>query len=72
MVNSFEGNARIGRNLKKIRLQKNLTQMEVSVVTNLSRSYIGKIETGKARVTIGLLYILVKGLGITSSDLLDE
>lgn len=72
MVNGYEGNVRIGRNLKKIRLQKNLTQMDVSIVTNLSRSYIGKIETGKARVTIGLLYILVKGLEITSSNLIDE
>lgn len=61
---------RISTNLKKLRLQKGLTQMEVSVSTNLDRSYIGKIEAGKARVTLGLLERLCKGLMIHSSELI--
>ena len=72
MVNHQKVSAKIGCNLKKIRLQMKLSQMEISLITKLSRSYIGRIETRKARVTLGLLYMLVKGLKITSSDLIDE
>ncbi len=60
---------KIGKNLKKIRLQKRLRQIEISSVTGLNRTYISRIERGKARVTLKLLYILVIGLGIKSSDL---
>ena len=71
MVDHWKESLRIGRNLKRIRLQRGLTQMEVSADTNLNRSYIGRIETGKARVTVALLEQLVKGLEITSRDLIE-
>lgn len=62
----------IGRRLRKIRLHKGLKQMEVAMATNLNRSYISKIESGKASITLNLLYILVKGLNITSKDLTED
>lgn len=62
----------IGINLRKIRLQKGLMQIDVAVATNLDRSYISRIETGKARITFNLLCRLVKGLEISATDLIED
>lgn len=62
-------NQEIGNNLKRVRLQKGLTQAEVAIMTDLDRSYICRIEKGKARMTINLLKQLVVGLKIKSVDL---
>jgi transcriptional regulator with XRE-family HTH domain len=61
----------IGENLKRVRLQMGLTQTEVAIITNLDRSYICRIEKGKARVTFNLLRQLVIGLKIKSADLIN-
>lgn len=44
----------IGENIKKARKQANLTQVELSKLTNLSRSYIGDIE----KIDIILVFLL--------------
>ena len=66
-----QSNQEVGSNLKKIRLQRGLTQAKVAVMTNLDRSYICRIEKGKARITFSLLRQLVVGLGIKSGDLIN-
>ncbi len=68
MARHSESSKRTGRNLRKIRLQKHLGQIDVAVATDLDRTYISRIETGKARVTLALLYRLVRGLEVSSSD----
>lgn len=72
MLNYSKDSNKIGSNLRKIRLQKGLMQIDVAVATDLNRTYISRIETGKARVTLGLLYQLVQGLEITSNDLIND
>jgi len=67
-----EINLKTGQNLKRIRKQQGLMQIDVAVATNLNSNYISRIETGKARITMSLLLQLVKGLGITSGDLLEQ
>lgn len=62
----------IGQNLRRIRQQKGLMQIDVAVATNLNRTYISRIETGKARITLKLLCNLVRGLEISSDDLIGE
>jgi transcriptional regulator with XRE-family HTH domain len=71
MIHHEEDNNRFGRNLKKLRLKKGLTQMEIALDTNLSEAYISRIETGKARITFNLLGQLCKGLKIHSSELIE-
>jgi transcriptional regulator with XRE-family HTH domain len=73
MSNKEEDNRikqKIGSNLKKIRLQKGLKQIEVAAATDLNRSYISRIECGKARISLDSIYQLVLGLEITSEELL--
>jgi transcriptional regulator with XRE-family HTH domain len=71
MINHREASKRMGRNLKKLRHKKGLTQMEIALDTNLSEAYISRIETGKARITFNLLGQLCKGLKIHSSELIE-
>lgn len=72
MIKHKETSKKAGQNLKRIRLQKGMMQIDVAVATNLHRTYISRIENGKARVTINLLFRLIKGLNITSRDLLEQ
>lgn len=72
MINHWEESMRIGHNLKKIRLQKGLMQIDLATTVDLNRTYISRVETGKARVTTGLISRLVKGLEITSKELIKD
>ncbi len=72
MIDHREASRKIGRNLKKIRLEMHLTQMDVAVATNLNESYISRIETGKARVTFNLLEQLTSGLKFSSKQLIGD
>lgn len=72
MAKELEYSKRIGENLRLIRVEKGLMQIDVAVATDLDRTYVSRIETGKARITCALLYRLVKGLEITSKDLIQD
>ncbi len=50
----------IGKRLKKIRLQHNLTQKEISEEVGLSVSTISLIEQGKSTTTESLIRILTR------------
>lgn len=43
---------RFGKNLKKFRRLKNLSQEELSLELDLDGSYIGKVENAKLNITI--------------------
>ena len=59
----FEG-FKIGLQLKKARLEKNLTQNELAELVDKKREYISKIENNGSNLTIKTLYDIVeKGLG---------
>lgn len=62
----------IGSNLRKIRMQKGMMQIDVAIATDLHRTYVSRIETGQARITFTLLCRLVKGLEITSNELIED
>lgn len=43
---------KIGLQLKKIRLSKNLTQEQLAELSNLHRTYIGSVERGERNITV--------------------
>ena len=43
---------KLGKNIKKLRLQNGLTQEDLSLEPNLDWSYIGKVENAKMNITI--------------------
>lgn len=50
----------IGERLKELRIEKNISQMQLSTATGLSQSAIARWELGKSEPTASALIILSK------------
>lgn len=59
-------------NLKKIRLDKKITQKQLSEKSGVSQSYISEIESKGYICTVYILCRLCKALGVTPNELIDE
>lgn len=62
--------AEIGRNIRKYRKQRGLTQERLAEVSNLSTNYLGSIERGEKTLTLKTLIGIVDALNITADMLL--
>lgn len=60
----------IAARLKKTRLEKGLTQLEVAEKADLSTNYYARIERAEVSPSVDTLEKLVKALKIRSSDIL--
>ena len=49
---------KFGRNLRKIRKEKGVTQEQLSLFLGLDNSYIGKVENGKLNITIDKMILI--------------
>jgi len=55
---------RVGENLKKVRIEKNMTLDNVAEMTDVSKPTLHNIETGKTSPSIDNLWKISSGLGI--------
>jgi len=62
---------RLGEKLSKIRKQKEISQDKLSFLSDVDRTYIAKIENGKANPSFKVLMKIAKGLKIKISKLLE-
>ena len=62
---------RLGKNIKKYRMSKKLTQEKLAEKVHVHETYIGKIEIGKSCPSIKCLYKISRALKITLPDLFD-
>ena len=62
---------KFGQHVKKIRENLNLSQDQVAANSNLTKSNISMIESGKRNLAFTTLIELAKGLGKTPKELLD-
>lgn len=53
-----------GQILQAARKEANVTQSELACKTQLSKSYISRIENGKIIPSVGLFYRLISALGL--------
>ena len=60
----------VAQNVKRIRLEKGLTQEQFSEISGFSQQYVSGLETGRRNPTIVTLYELAKALGVSHMDLL--
>jgi transcriptional regulator with XRE-family HTH domain len=61
---------RLGNNLKLIRAEKNITQIEIAKRLNVDRSFISNIENGKNNPTLSTITNLAKVLNVPTKELL--
>jgi transcriptional regulator with XRE-family HTH domain len=59
----------VGENVRRIRIQKELTQEKFAEVSGYSQQYISDLERGKRNPTIVTLYELAQALGVSHVDL---
>jgi hypothetical protein len=60
---------KLGENLKKIRLKKNLTQIDLAKLLRSNQSRVAKMEAGDPSVSIDLLIKSLLALGTSHQDL---
>ena len=59
----------IGENIKRIRVSKNLSQKEVTIVAKLDAAQYSRIENSKTDPTFATLEKIAKALGVSLSEL---
>ena len=63
----------VGKNIKRVRKERNLTQQKLSEVSGISRSYIGDLENGRRHsMSLDTLQKIAEKLEVTIFDLLNE
>lgn len=61
---------KFGENMKKIRLEKDMSQGDICRALNLDRAYISNVENGKQNLTISTMEKVAKALGVSVDQLL--
>ncbi|WP_163537318.1 helix-turn-helix transcriptional regulator [Gracilibacillus sp. YIM 98692] len=58
-----------GNNMRKNRLERNLSQEQLAFETNLHRTYISEVERGKRNISIENIELIAKALDIPIAEL---
>lgn len=61
---------RLGERLITERKKKNLSQEELALISDVDRTYVARIEEGKANPTVRVLHKLARRLKVRVADLL--
>jgi transcriptional regulator with XRE-family HTH domain len=62
--------ARVRKNIRKIRIDRNFSQEKLALLADVHRAYIGQIERGEKKIGLTNLEKIAKALGIDIKDLL--
>lgn len=62
--------AALGKHVRQLRLNKKLSQAQLSYSSDIAFNQIGRIERGEVNVTASTLYALATALELHPSDLL--
>jgi len=65
-----EPSKKLGDNIKKIRLQKEMSQGDICRALGVDRAYISNIESGNKNPTLATIEKIAGALGVTSDKLL--
>jgi len=60
----------VGKNIKRIRIEKGFSQEEFALRAKIDRSYMGRIERGEANITIKVIATIAKTLDCEPADIL--
>lgn len=62
--------AKLGKNLKRIRIAKGISQGEIGRILGVDKGFVSNIENGKTNPTLATITKLAKALGVSSDELL--
>jgi transcriptional regulator with XRE-family HTH domain len=61
---------KLGQNMKRIRLAKQMTQGDICRKLDVDRAYISNVESGNKNPTLSTITKLAKALGVSVDELL--
>jgi transcriptional regulator with XRE-family HTH domain len=61
---------KLGDNIRRIRLERGLTQVELSKKLKADRSYMSNVEQGKKNPTLTTMEKIANVLGVSTEELL--
>ena len=62
--------AQFGKNMKRIRAKKKMSQGDIARALEVDRGYISNIENGKKNPTIATVAKIANALGVSADELL--
>lgn len=65
-----ESQITIGKTIKKIRLEKGLSQEDLADLCSLHRTYIGSVERGERNISLNNIITISRALDVKPSTLL--
>lgn len=63
---------KFGKRLKALRLDHNLTQLELAEILDMSPNFIGMIERGERNTTVENVFKISRALNIKPNNLFEE
>lgn len=63
---------KFGKRLKSLRIDRDLTQLELAEILDMSPNFIGMIERGERNTTVENVFKIARALGIKPSNLFEE
>ena len=63
---------KIGQHIQHLRIEKNMTQLDLSIKTDIDVRQIQRLERGHTSPTLKTLYKLIKGLDKTFTEFFSE
>lgn len=61
---------KLGGNLKRIRLEKGISQVDVARLLGVSRGFVSNLENGKTNPTLATISRLASAIGVKADELL--
>lgn len=63
---------KFGKRLKTLRIDRDLTQLELAEILDMSPNFIGMIERGERNTTVENVFNIARALGVKPSNLFEE
>ncbi len=60
---------KFGERVKKLRLQKNMSQEKFALQISMDRTYLASVESGKRNISLENISKIANGFGITLEEL---
>jgi len=65
-----EESQKLGRNLKRIRTKKGITQGDIVRALGMPKSFVSSIENGRTNPTLATIAKLAKAIGVSVGELM--
>jgi len=62
--------AKLGKNLKRIRTAKGISQGEIGRILGVDKGFVSNIENGKTNPTLATISKLAEAIGVSTDELL--